>query len=281
MNTLSHSQQKVPVWNRRIDMNFQIRGQGPALIYFHPAAGLGWDPFLEKLAESYTVYAPEFPGTTLGNPYAIHQVDDLADAVLIYEEAIRGMNLSGAVAVGQSFGGMVALEIAAAFPGDFSKLIVLDPIGLWRAEAPVANWIEAPPDKLPAMLFKDPAHPAAQAMLAMPTEPEAAVVATAQLVWNLGATGKMVWPIPDRGMEKRLHRVDAPTLIVWGEDDATTVDRLGNHAAAKILLPGATLLPLREFHAFAPLEVRGEHSIELLYQRRIMKTDVGFFVQRE
>jgi pimeloyl-ACP methyl ester carboxylesterase len=220
MNTLSHSQQKVPVWNRRVDLNFQIRGQGPALIYFHPAAGLGWDPFLEKTAESYTVYAPEFPGTTPGNPYAIHQVDDLADAVLIYEEAIRGMNLSGAVAVGQSFGGMVALEIAAAFPGVFSKLIVLDPIGLWRAEAPVANWIEAPPDKLPAMLFKDPTRPAAQAMLAMPTEPEAAVVATAQLVWNLGATGKMVWPIPDRGMEKRLHRVNAPTLIVWGEDDA-------------------------------------------------------------
>ena len=93
MNTLSHSQPKVPVWNRRVNLNFQIRGQGPALIYFHPAAGLGWDPFLEKLAESYTVYAPEFPGTTPGNPYAIHQVDDLADAVLIYEEAIRGMNL--------------------------------------------------------------------------------------------------------------------------------------------------------------------------------------------
>ena len=115
---------------------------------------------------------------------------------------------------------MVALEIAAAFPGVFSKLIVLDPIGLWREEAPVADWIGAPPDKLPAMLFKDPTCPAAQAMFAMPTEPEAAVVATAQLIWNLGATGKMVWPIPDRGMEKRLHRVNAPTLIVWGEDDA-------------------------------------------------------------
>ena len=234
MNTLSHSQQKVPVWNRRIDLNFQIRGHGPALIYFHPAAGLGWDPFLEKLAKSYTVYAPEFPGTTPGNPYAIHQVDDLADAVLIYEEAIRGLNLSGAVAVGQSFGGMVALEIAAAFPGIFSKLIVLDPIGLWRAEAPVANWIEAPPDKLPAMLFKDPTRPAAQAMLAMPTEPEAAVVVTAQLVWNLGATGKMVWPIPDRGMEKRLHRVNAPTLIVWGEDDALISSSYANELGRRI-----------------------------------------------
>ncbi len=45
---------KVPVWNKRIHLNFQIRGRGPALIYFHPAAGLAWDPFLEKLSESYT-----------------------------------------------------------------------------------------------------------------------------------------------------------------------------------------------------------------------------------
>src|SRR6202030_3560202 len=121
---------------------------------------------------------------------------------------------------GQSFGGMLAIEIAAAVPGLFSKLIVLDPIGLWRAHAPVGHWIEVSPERRPAMLLEDPPLAAAEAMLAMPTEPEAGVVATAQLIWNLGATGKMVWPIPDRGMEKRLHRVTAPTLIVWGEDDA-------------------------------------------------------------
>jgi pimeloyl-ACP methyl ester carboxylesterase len=41
-----------------------------------------------------------------------------------------------------------------------------------------------------------------------------------ELVWALGATGKFVWPIPDKGLKKRLHRVKAPTMIVWGEDDA-------------------------------------------------------------
>lgn len=220
MTAPKETTKKVSVWNGRINLNFRIKGQGPALVYFHPAAGLAWDPFLDKLSESFTVHAPEFPGTTMGDPYAIHQVDDLADAVFIYEEAIRSMGLAGAVAVGQSFGGMMAIELSAAFPDLFSKLIVLDPIGLWRDEAPVANWIAASPQELPAMLFKDPTGPAAQAALAMPTEPEAAVMATAQLIWNLGATGKMVWPIPDRGMEKRLHRVKTPTLIVWGADDA-------------------------------------------------------------
>ena len=46
------------------------------------------------------------------------------------------------------------------------------------------------------------------------------LTALAGLVWALGCTGKFCWPIPDRGLHKRLHRVSVPTLIVWGEDYA-------------------------------------------------------------
>ena len=28
-----------------------------------------------------------------------------------------------------------------------------------------------------------------------------------------------MWPIPDKGLRKRLHRIAAPTLIVWGRQD--------------------------------------------------------------
>ena len=138
MSTTQETARKASVWNGRINLNFRIRGQGPTLVYFHPAAGFAWDPFLEKLSESYTVYAPEFPGTTLGDPHAIHQVDDLADAVFIYEEAIRAIGIRGAVAVGQSFGGMLAIELAAAFPEIFSKLIVMT--GFAGAGASALAW---------------------------------------------------------------------------------------------------------------------------------------------
>ena len=77
-----------------------------------------------------------------------------------------------------------------------------------------------PPEALPALLFKDPGCAAAQAMFTPPDDPGEALAATAGLIWALGCTGKFVWPIPDRGLAKRLHRVRAPTLIVWGEDDA-------------------------------------------------------------
>jgi pimeloyl-ACP methyl ester carboxylesterase len=226
--------QKANVWDGKIDLNVQVRGSGPALIYFHPAAGLAWDPFLERLATDYTIYAPEFPGTTLGDPYAINEVEDLHEVVLIYEEAIRKLGLTGAVAVGQSFGGMLSIELAAAYPGIFSRLVVLDPIGLWREDAPTANWMEASPQELPSILFKDPSRPACQAMLAMPDDPEIAIKATAQLIWNLGCTGKMVWPIPDRGMRRRFHRVMSDTLIIWGEDDALISASYAQELAAGI-----------------------------------------------
>jgi pimeloyl-ACP methyl ester carboxylesterase len=217
--TTTLTDRTVQTWNDRITMRVRVGGDGPPLVYLHPSAGLAWDPFLDKLAEDHTVYAPEFPGTTPGDPYAIHQVDDLWDTVLVYEQTLRGLGLAGVPVIGQSFGGMLAAELAAAYPDLFSRVVLLDPVGLWRDDTPVANWISAAPAELPAMLFADPAGEPAQAMLAMPEDPDALASAQAAMVWNLGATGKLCWPIPDRGLHKRLHRVTAPTLIVWGEHD--------------------------------------------------------------
>jgi pimeloyl-ACP methyl ester carboxylesterase len=33
------------------------------------------------------------------------------------------------------------------------------------------------------------------------------------------AVTKFVWPLPDKGLRKRLHRIKAPTLVVWGTKD--------------------------------------------------------------
>ena len=210
----------IAVWNDRITLHFKVLGTGSPILYLHAAGGLAFDPFLIALAEHHTIYAPEVPGTTAGDPHAIHQVDDLHDLILIYEEGIRGLELAEPpVAIGQSFGGMLAAELAAHYPRLFSKVVLLDPIGLWHENAPLANWIEASPAELPAMLFHDPAGPAATAMLTPPDNPEEAIAMLSGMVWALGCTGKFAWPIPERGLHKRLHRITAPTLIVWGEND--------------------------------------------------------------
>jgi pimeloyl-ACP methyl ester carboxylesterase len=205
-------ERSVDVWNGTVKLRFKIAGSaGAPLIYFHPAGGLFFDPFLSALAADYTVYAPEHPGTSAGDPDAIHHVDSIWDLILLYEEAIRQLDLQSApVAIGQSFGGMIAAELAAHFPSLFKGLILFDPLGLWREELPIANWMTTPPTALPALLFKDPRHPAAKAMFTPPNDPETALSATAHMIWTFGCTGKFVWPIPERGLRKRLHRVSVP-----------------------------------------------------------------------
>jgi pimeloyl-ACP methyl ester carboxylesterase len=77
-----------------------------------------------------------------------------------------------------------------------------------------------PPDKLLATLYKNLGSEAVQKAIKMPDDPKELAVITADLVWALGATGKFVWPIPDKGLKKRLHRIKADALIIWGEEDA-------------------------------------------------------------
>ena len=139
--------------------------------------------------------------------------------MLLYEEAIRRLGLERPAVLGQSFGGMLACELAAHFPRLFERVVVLDPIGLWRDDAPVVNWVATAPEDLPPLLFHDPQSDAARAALAPPEDPEAAVGAIAGFVWGIGCTAKFVWPIPEKGLAKRLHRIEAPTLVIWGKQD--------------------------------------------------------------
>ena len=36
---------------------------------------------------------------------------------------------------------------------------------------------------------------------------------------SLEAAARLLWPFGDRGLAKRLHRISAPTLLVWGSED--------------------------------------------------------------
>jgi pimeloyl-ACP methyl ester carboxylesterase len=56
-------------------------------------------------------------------------------------------------------------------------------------------------------------------MFGVTDDSQAAIAARIRLTWAMGATGKFIWPIPDKGLKKRIHRVTAPTLIVWGKED--------------------------------------------------------------
>ena len=210
----------VSVWQDRVPLRVHVKGDGPAVVFFDGPWGLTWGPFLDALAQRFTVHAPEHPGTTPGQPDTIQQIDNRWDLVLCYDELLDRLGLSEAALVGHSFGGMVACEVAAQRPSRVRRLALLDPIGLWRDDAPVLNWmVQVAPPELPKYVFSAPDGAAAKALFAVPDDPEESALARTRLTWAMGSTGKFIWPIPDKGLKKRIHRVAATTLLVWGADD--------------------------------------------------------------
>ena len=171
---------------------------------------------------SHTVYAPDHPGTGETARDAIHGSASLWDLVLIYDELLDALGLASVPLVGASFGGMVACEVAAHRRAIASAaLVLLDPIGLWRDDAPVAQYMMMTPDELVA-----DAVPELRGGAGPGGARDADRPARARDRRSPTRSGRWVRPASScgrsrtRGLKKRLHRVNAPTLIVWGEEDA-------------------------------------------------------------
>jgi pimeloyl-ACP methyl ester carboxylesterase len=209
----------VPVWQDTIKFRVLSQGNGPALVFLHGPWGLVWDPFLDALAKDFTVHAPEHPGTTPGSPDDIYRLDNLWDLVLCYDELLEALGIENATLVGHSFGGMMACEVAAAASRRVRKLVLIDPLGFWRDNDPVVNWMMLEPGEMRRRIFRDPSSAAAQQLFGDTTDEKAAAASRVRLTWAMGATGKFIWPIPDKGLKKRIHRVKASTLVVWGKED--------------------------------------------------------------
>jgi pimeloyl-ACP methyl ester carboxylesterase len=216
---MTRAERTVTVWQDRVPFRVHVAGEGPPLVFFHGPWGLTWGPFLDALAARFTVYAPEHPGTTPGEPDAVYEVDGVWDLVLCYDELLDRLGLTDVTLVGHSFGAMVACEVAALRPTRVRRLVLIDPIGLWRDDAPVVNWMLVAPADLAQHVFREPAGDAAKALFSIPEDLDAAALARTRLTWAMGCTGKFIWPIPDKGLKKRIHRVTAPALLVWGRDD--------------------------------------------------------------
>jgi pimeloyl-ACP methyl ester carboxylesterase len=118
-------------------------------------------------------------------------------------------------------GGMIAAEMASIAHTEIEKLCLLAPAGLWLDDHPIADIFAKLPYELPPLLFHD--AEAGKALLTAGGGDMGDIEFLKQfLVMNarrLGMAGKLLFPIPDRGLAGRLHRITAKTLIVWGRED--------------------------------------------------------------
>src|SRR5262249_35976138 len=218
-------------------------GEGPPVVFLHGGGGfVAEDPLLAWLAGSHTIVAPLAPG--FADLADLDEILDVHELALHYDDPLEALGLDAVRVIGHSFGGMIAAELASHCPRRVSRLVLIAPVGLWNDDYPVADVFAALPTELPGLLFADTSHPAAQAMLAG-ADGEPDVEALVPIVRGMTTLAKFMWPIPDRGLSRRLQRISGPTLLLWGEEDALVpagyADDLiaGIPNATKLVVPGA------------------------------------------
>lgn len=194
-------------------------GKGAPLLFLHGAGGLFPDnPFLDRLAQRYHVYAPELPG--YGESTGEELLDDMLDFALHGWDVAQTLGLQRPHLVGHSMGGMIAAEMACIAPNDLSKLVLVNAAGLWIPEHPMPDLFALLPFEFAQLLFHDPV--AGAAMLTGGLDFSNVDAIAEFYIGNarrMGMAGKILFPIPNRGVARRLYRLTAETLVLWGRSD--------------------------------------------------------------
>jgi pimeloyl-ACP methyl ester carboxylesterase len=241
---------------RHVPVQYFEGGTGEPLVFLHGAGGLDFDHnFLNGLAMHFHVFAPLIPG--YGESEECAELRDMLDFTLHAWDVIDALKIEHPILAGHSMGGMIAAEMAAVAPHDVSRLALIAPAGLWLDEHPIPDLFSTLPFELPGYLFHDPVAGAklfgANIDLAHPAFLQTFLIRNAR---QLGAAGKLLFPIPDRGLASRLYRIKAKTLLIWGESDSLIPPVYAQ--AFQSAIPHAGLVMIKEAGHMVALEKTAE-----------------------
>jgi pimeloyl-ACP methyl ester carboxylesterase len=234
---------------RGVEQEMFEAGAGSPVLFLHPGRGLreAW-PFIEALSGKARVIAPSHPGfgkTSL--PRWMNTVEDLAHH---YLDLMDALDLRDVTVVGSSFGGWIAAALAIKPTSRITRLVLIDPVGVkfgGREERDIVDiWAQKRAD-LDAMMFHDPAK--GRIDYATLTDDDLQALAR-----NRESEALFGWSpyMHDPKLIHRLHRIAAPTLVLWGASDKIVTPDYGRAYAAAI--PGARFQMISEAGHFPHIE---------------------------
>jgi pimeloyl-ACP methyl ester carboxylesterase len=252
-----HQEGDVTVRGTRVRM--QAAGAGAPLLYLHGSGDLGmWLPALSELAKTHRVHRPDHPGFSGSDDR--DGIDSVHDMAFFYLDLLDEIGADQVVVVGSSLGGWIGADLATIEPRRVSRLVLVDACGV-RAEVPTPDMFAHSPVELAELLYHDDDMKAAAIRRAqgMDGDPELFErylrnqIATAHLGWNPY--------MHDPKLPHRLHRITAPTLILWGAHDRLVPTGYADRWAE--LLPKAEIAIIEEA-GHLPLVERPEASLRVL-----------------
>jgi pimeloyl-ACP methyl ester carboxylesterase len=217
-------------------------------------------PFMELLANTYSVISPSHPGFGASDlPESFDSVDDLA---YLYLDLLR--DIGGAHVIGMGFGGWIAAEMAVRSTGDIRSLVLAGAVGIkasGRETAEIADTFVMDPRRFLEIAWHDPVL--AEDHMSLPGLGALTESDLVKLFRNRQAAALYGWNpfMHNPKLLGRLHRVAVPTLVIWGESDGI-VDLDYGQAFARAI-PAARMETLEAAGHYPYLE-RPERFVELV-----------------
>ncbi len=243
------NQQTIRLKSGRSWRVYDSGGNAPALLWLHGLSGVSTtDPMLAALEKKHRVIAPVAPG--FSDLAEIDEIGNIHELALDYDDLLEHLKLDDIAIVGHSFGAMIGAEIAAHFPRRAKQLVLLGPVGMWNDAYPVTDIFAEPFIQVEALLWHD--KDAREALAARrsnegPQSDAERIIAVAQ---GLTAITKFTWPIPEKGLRKRLPRIAAKTMLLFGEKDSFISPRYAEdfarglpHAQSLVIKGAGHMLP--------------------------------------
>jgi pimeloyl-ACP methyl ester carboxylesterase len=223
-----------------IDLQVVRQGTGAPLLLLHGGDGpQSHLPFFARLTKRFDVIAPIHPG--LAGSRIPEHFDTLEDLVYLYLDLLDALQLRDVVLLGCSMGGWAAAEIAVRNTTRLSRLILVDAVGIKpgnRDTRDIADIFGLPSPEVARLLFHNSAR---MPNLAAMAEAQLTVLAAERIAHAL-----YTWEpyMHNPKLRYRLHRIDVPTLLIWGASDG--VVPVAYAEAYRTLIPGATLVVIPE-----------------------------------
>jgi pimeloyl-ACP methyl ester carboxylesterase len=223
---------KISVFGAKLEL---LRcGSGRPILFLHPEAGIDpGAPVFNRLASQANLIAPSHPG--FGASDLLDGMSNIDDLAYYYLDFLEAFNLRDVTIVGVSFGGWIAAEMAIKSTARISRLVLANAVGIKagnRETRDIADIFALTEAQLAEHSFHDPAA----GLRNFETLPDDILRNIAR---NREATARFGW-VPymhDPKLKGRLHRIDVPTLLLWGESDQIVKPDYGRAYCAAI--PGA------------------------------------------
>lgn len=203
-------------------IRFMEAGKGRPLIHLHGAGGLNLTPAHDLLSRNRRVIAFEMPG--FGNSAENTRSAGMPDLASTMAAAVRALDIEVFDLLGSSFGGKVALWLAALDPERVRALVLEAPAAI---RPPGIQSASGTAEQMAWQLLAHPERVDPLPDLAMNPKHRALV-------------GRLRGPDRDQALEDRMRALPTKTLVLFGTLDRVMPPEMGRHY--KALLPNCHLV---------------------------------------